>query len=105
VLDASSSGALTETTERLLPGRRLDVHVMTQAGRVLVRGRVVRAHVCQLQPDAIHYRAALAFDQPIDAKASGYERPSVLASPSAQDTTYSDRSSQSDIVYDERVTA
>lgn len=66
VLDASSWGALTETTERLLPGRRLDVHVMTSDGRVLVRGRVARAYVCHLQPDAIHFRAALAFEQPID---------------------------------------
>jgi hypothetical protein len=67
VLDASSSGALVETTERLLPGRRLDAHLMTQDGRVLVRGRVVRAYVSRVQPDAICYRAALVFDQHINA--------------------------------------
>jgi hypothetical protein len=65
VVDASTWGALTETTERLPPGRRLDVHVMTADGRVLVRGRVARAYVCHLQPDAISYRVALAFEQPI----------------------------------------
>jgi hypothetical protein len=33
---------------------------------VLVRGRVVRAYVFELQPGAIRYRAGLAFDQPVD---------------------------------------
>ena len=45
VLDASSWGALAETTERLLPGRHLDVHVVSSEGRVLVRSRVARAFV------------------------------------------------------------
>ena len=32
VLDASSLGVLAETRERLLPGRHLDVHVVTSSG-------------------------------------------------------------------------
>jgi hypothetical protein len=49
VLNASGWGALTESIERLLPGRHLDVHVVTSGGRVLVRSRVVRAFVYHLQ--------------------------------------------------------
>jgi hypothetical protein len=106
VLDTSSWGALAETTERLLPGRHLDVHIVTSGGRVLVRSRVARAFVYRLEADAIYYRAALAFEQPIDASASGYPRPSVLASmPTAPAESYADRSGQSDIVFDERLTA
>ena len=106
VLDTSNWGALTETSERLLPGRHLDVHIVTPTGRALVRSRVARAFVCRLEPDAIYYRSALAFDQPIDTRASGYAQPSALASlPNAQDKAYSHRSDSGDIVFDERLTA
>jgi len=106
VLDTSNWGALTETPERLLPGRHLDVHIVTSGGRTLVRSRVARAYVCRLQSDAIHYHAALTFDHSIDASASGYPRPSVLASmPTAPAESYADRSGQGDIVFDERLTA
>ena len=106
VLDASSWGVLTETAERLLPGRHLDVHIVTPTGRTLVRSRVARAYVCRLQADAVRYRAALAFEQPIDASASEYPRPSVLASlPTAPAESYADGSGQGDIVFDERLTA
>src|SRR6266576_3681083 len=77
VLDASSWGALTETTERLLPGRHLDVHVVTSGGRV------ARAYVCQLRPDAIYYRAALAFEQAIDARTCGHSPPAAIVSPAS----------------------
>ena len=106
VLDASSWGALTETTERLLPGRHLDVHVVTSVGRVLVRGRVARAYVCQLQPDAIYYRAALAFEQAIDARTCGHSTPPVLVSPaSPRGTPYPPRMGDSDIEFTERPSA
>ena len=102
VLDASNWGALTETTERLLPGRQLDVHLMTHGGRVLVRGRVVRTYVCRLLPDVIYYRAALAFEQPIDAKAAGYALPAALAVlPPTKGTRDLDRGIRDDIVFDE----
>ena len=104
VIDASNWGVLTESTERLLPGRHLDVHVVTPDGRVLVRGRVARAYVCLLQSDAIHYRAALAFDRPIDTEACACAAPSVLASlPNAQGTPDQNRGDRSDIVFDERL--
>ena len=106
VLDASSCGALTDTSERLLPGRHLDVHIVTSGGRTLVRCRVVRAFVHHLQPDAIHYRAALAFEQAVDTRPCECVVPAVLVSvPSAQKKTYSDRTDSGDIVFDERLTA
>jgi len=66
VIDVSDAGALVEGASRLLPGTRIDVHLITREGRVLVRGRVVRAHVWLLQADRIGYRAGIAFDQPVD---------------------------------------
>jgi hypothetical protein len=69
VIDLSDLGALLEGRHRLLPGVCLDVHVMTRAGRVLVRGRVVRAYVCALHADGVRYRGGLSFDQPVDTSA------------------------------------
>ena len=106
VLDASNWGALVETTERLLPGRHLDVHIVTSAGRTLVRSRVARAYVYHLQPDAIHYRAALAFEQAVDTRPCGSPVPAVLVSlTNAREKAYSDSSDSGDIVFDERLTA
>lgn len=70
VIDISDTGALVEGDTRLLPGTRIDVHLITRTGRLLVRSRVVRAHVCLLQPNRIGYRAGLAFDQPVDTRLS-----------------------------------
>jgi hypothetical protein len=67
VIDVADSGALVEGDARLLPGTHLDVHVITRAGRVLIRSRVARAYVCIVQADAIRYRTALAFSTAIDA--------------------------------------
>ena len=66
VLDISDSGTLVEGGVRLSPGSRLDVHVISRTGRVLVRTTVARAHVASVRADALTYRVALAFDQPID---------------------------------------
>ena len=106
VLEASSWGVLIETTERVLPGRHLDVHIVTSGGRMLVRCRVARAYVWRLEVDAIYYRGALAFEQPIDASARAFTQSSVLASmPTAPAESYAERSGQGDIVFDERLTA
>jgi hypothetical protein len=70
VIDLSPRGCLTETTERLLPGRDLDAHIVTGSARLLVRARVVRAHVCAVQHDATCYRVALMFDRDIDTRAA-----------------------------------
>ena len=78
VVDVSDGGALVEGA-RLLPGTHLDVHVTTRDGRVLVRSRVVRAYVAELESNAVRYRGALAFDRAIDtSRAAGYALPSVV---------------------------
>ena len=60
---------------RLLPGTRVDVHLMTQDGRLLVRSRVVRAFVCHVAPQQIRYRGALAFETPVQTAVIGYPMP------------------------------
>ena len=75
VVDISPSGALVEGATRLLPGTHVDVHVVTRHGRVLVRTRVVRSSVWQLQADAVSYRTALAFDAAVDTEVDGYPLP------------------------------
>jgi hypothetical protein len=78
VIDVSNVGALVEGAARLLPGTRVDVHVVTRDGRVLVRCRIIRAHVCQLQADQVRYRGALAFEETVDTAQTGYAVPAVL---------------------------
>src|SRR5580765_1630243 len=103
LLDASSWGALAETTERLLPGRHLDVHVVSSQGRVLVRARVARAFVSQLNPSAILYRAALAFECAVDVRVEGYPMPAtVLAVQIEPGNAYPDRAGSGDIEFVER---
>jgi hypothetical protein len=75
VVDISPAGALVEGATRLLPGTHVDVHVVTRHGRVLVRTRVVRSSVWQLQADAVSYRTALAFDAAVDTEVDGYPLP------------------------------
>ena len=106
VLDASAWGALAETTERLLPGRHLDVHIVSANGRVLVRSRVARAFVSRLDADAIYYRAALAFESAIDVRATGYAMPpAFLAVEIAPGNAYPDRAGAGDIEFAERLSA
>jgi hypothetical protein len=71
VLDLTNAGICVEGSARLLPGRRIDVHVVTRGGRVLVRATVVRAQVSEVRADALTYRAALSFDHPVDTSPSG----------------------------------
>ncbi len=106
VVEASSWGVLTETTERLLPGRHLDVHVVSVQGRVLVRARVARGFVSRLEADAVHYRAALAFDRPIDVRADGYFMPMTpLPAEIAPGNGYPHPVFPGDIEFTERVSA
>ena len=75
VIDISPHGALVEGATRLLPGTHVDVHVVTRHGRVLVRTRVMRSMVWQLQADTVSYRTALAFDAAVDTAGDGYPLP------------------------------
>ena len=100
VVEASSWGALMETTERLLPGRHLDIHVVSAEGRMLVRSRVARAFVVKVEPDSVHYQVAFSFDRAVDVRAAGYALPSpLLASETERGMPYPDRPSSRDIEF------
>jgi hypothetical protein len=78
----SSAGVLVEGEARLLPGTHLEVHVVARGGRTLVRSRVIRAAVAELQSDRVLYRAALAFEQLVDVRSAPSEiEGSVLTVP------------------------
>jgi hypothetical protein len=70
VINLSSAGVLVEGEARLLPGRHVDVHVMSATGRTLVRSRVVRAYVSELSSDRVVYRGALAFEHSVQLAAA-----------------------------------
>ena len=106
VVDASSCGVLAETTERLLPGRHLDVHVVSVGGRLLVRARVARTFVCHVSADVIRYRGALTFDRPVDVRLEGYVVPALPPELSViSGKSYPERVGTSDIEFAERLTA
>ena len=65
VIDVSNSGLLAEGEMRLLPGTHVDVHLVTDDGRLLIRSRVVRAFVCHVSASTVRYRGALAFDRTV----------------------------------------
>jgi hypothetical protein len=72
VLDVSSGGVLVESSQRLLPGATVELHLQPDAGPPhLVRGRVLRCYVARLHANLLSYRGAIAFE-PTDG---------VLASP------------------------
>ena len=81
IADISAMGALVEGTIRLAPGSRVDIHLMTRNGRLLVRSRVVRAYVFELRADRVGYRSALLFDQGVDTSAYGYSMPGAPDAP------------------------
>ena len=106
VVNASSYGVLAETTERLLPGRHLDVHVVSSEGRLLVRSRVARTFVCHVSADIIRYRAALAFDRALDVRLEGYVVPALPPEVIVvSGKSYPERAGTSDIEFAERLTA
>ena len=105
VVEASSWGALMETTERLLPGRHLDVHIASAEGRVLVRARVTRAFVITVEPDAVHYHVALSFDHAVDVRLAGYGLPSPLASKTEAGMPYPNPPTSRDIEFVETPSA
>ena len=103
VFEASKWGALAETAERLLPGRHLDVHIVTPAGRILVRSRIARAFVCRLEPNAIAYQVALAFEQPVDTGPCAPMPPPALASVSSPEGKPYPERRDADIEFTERL--
>ena len=63
VIDVSASGALIETSHRLLPGTSVELQVETGTHRTSVRGQVLRCAVVRLRPTWVCYRGAIAFDR------------------------------------------
>jgi hypothetical protein len=63
VIDVSASGLLLEGDCRLVPGACVELHLQSD-GRAaeVVRGRVVRSWVARVQPAAVQYRSAIAFE-------------------------------------------
>ena len=83
VIDISDMGLLAEGEMRLLPGTHVDVHLVTDEGRLLIRSRVVRAYVCHVSASAIRYRGALAFDRAVQTTVAGYAIPGGPNGPAA----------------------
>ncbi|HKB13785.1 MAG TPA: PilZ domain-containing protein [Vicinamibacterales bacterium] len=63
LVDVSATGALIETSYRLLPGTSVELHVETETTHTRIRGRVLRCAVVRLRPSFVHYRGAIAFDR------------------------------------------
>lgn len=113
VVNISNAGLLVEGPARLLPGTHVDLHVMTNEGRVLIRSRVERAYVRAITPDAVLYQGALAFVRAIDASALGYPVPHTsegmqCSGAGVTPTTATDASSEIDsgsLQADNRITA
>jgi hypothetical protein len=67
IINVSCSGALAESGVRLLPNARIELHATVLGVARLISGRVIRSQVCAIRPGGVQYRAALAFDTPLDA--------------------------------------
>ena len=79
LVDVSAGGALVETTYRLLPGARIELHVATGERRTSVRGGVLRSVVVGVRAAGMCYRSAIGFDRLlswfVDGEAGGYGVP------------------------------
>jgi len=71
VVDASVSGALVETVQRLRPHASVDLQLSTGGEQVVARGRVTRCLVSRLSPTVVWYRGAIAFDRALPWIAPG----------------------------------
>ena len=92
VIDISDLGLLAEGEMRLLPGTHVDVHLVTNEGRLLIRSRVVRAFVCHVSASTIRYRGALSFDRAVQTTFAGYAIPGDTSGPTATEgNPYPDR--------------
>ena len=63
VVDLSPAGAAIEVPFRLLPGASVDLQIDSAGCRTDVKGRVVRCSVVRVEPDAVSYLAAIAFER------------------------------------------
>jgi hypothetical protein len=80
LINLSTGGALVESGSRLLPGTRVDLQLLGSGIRRVVRGRVLRCHVCALRGDGVLYRGAVMFEEHLawqraDVPTTGYSIP------------------------------
>jgi hypothetical protein len=66
VIDLSCRGALVESSRRLFPGSRVDVHLECGRFRHRTRATVVRCYVGLLLPNGVLFRAAIEFDRHLE---------------------------------------
>ena len=62
IVDVSASGALVETSHRLIPGASVELHLETEHRRLTVRGHILRCYVARVRSMAVCYRGAIRFD-------------------------------------------
>jgi hypothetical protein len=76
VIDLSASGALVETSHRLLPGTTVELQVDATDRSATMRGRVMRCAVSQVRSSLVCYRGAIAFERHlpwfVNEEGSGY---------------------------------
>jgi hypothetical protein len=66
VIDVSAGGALVESTHRLMPDARVELHLRRNTAEAeIVRGRVLRCRVSTLSATAVSYQGAILFDRPL----------------------------------------
>lgn len=61
VVNMTARGVLVRTPARVLPGKRVDLHLRGTGGRWSVGGRVVRCRIVALSP--LCYEAAIELDE------------------------------------------
>ena len=66
IINWSAVGVLMEASVRFAPGRTVTLQLLAERGHLLVRGEIVRAAVAAIGPGGLRYRAAVAFDKPVD---------------------------------------
>ena len=68
VLDWSATGMLIEGGVRFAPGRTVTLQLLGERGHLLVRGEITRAAVSAIGSTGLRYRAAVAFEKPVDLR-------------------------------------
>ena len=66
IINWSAVGMLIEAGVRFAPGRTVTLQLLAERGHLLVRGEIVRAAVAAIEPTGLRYRAAIAFERPMD---------------------------------------
>ena len=63
MIDLARGGARFESTDRLIPGSRVTVRLVTPDGTLRVPGRVVRSRIARIDGGTFCYDAAIVFDE------------------------------------------